>query len=373
LAKNSWLDTLKGAVAGTDRPQSGETDIATNTLQTKVAPSLHQGGARGKPRLLIHAGVHRTGTTALQLAFSRSRALLASYGIVYPTDVATPPPGAADRRGLYHHNLVWALNEKNISVDVVIDWLKRAAAETSGVVLLSSEEFARVQDLYFLKRIEKEFDVEAIFYLRRQDEWINSWYSQLVKDSAERRINEASPMQFLEFIPRFHWIRYYDLLERWADRLGRENIKVKVYEKGQVLNPTADLFSYCCGLDMPPEVKTERSNDSFNATQVELLRKLRVNRYPDRTKTHIVKAVSEIANLETKNHFPKAVRQLVYEKFKSQNEQVATTYLQRADKTLFYDESFPDRPDNFPQLSEDIIIEFMRRFIEINRLGAGNE
>ena len=371
MAKLKWLESLKGAVAGPDRPQSGGAEIGTDAPQSRSAPSLQQGAARGKPQLLIHAGVHRTGTTALQLAFSRSRPLLASYGIVYPTDVATPPPGAADRRALYHHNLVWALNEKNISVDAVVDWLKRAAAETDGVVLLSSEEFARVQDLYFLNKLEKEFDVQAIFYLRRQDEWINSWYSQLVKDSAERKINEASPTQFLEFIPRFHWIRYYDLLERWADRLGRDNINVRVYEAGQVLNPTADLFYYCCGRELPPEIKTERSNDSLNAIQIELLRKLRVNRYPDRLKNQIVKAVSETARFETGNHFPRSVRQLVYDKFKIQNEQVAIDYLHRPDKVLFYDDTFPDRPDSLPRLSEGVILDFMRRFIENNRLGGG--
>ena len=45
---------------------------------------------RARPRLLLHIGTHKTGTSALQESLSSHRALLLQRGIHYP-DTSRPP------------------------------------------------------------------------------------------------------------------------------------------------------------------------------------------------------------------------------------------------------------------------------------------
>ena len=41
-------------------------------------------------RLIVHCGLHKTGTTSLQRAFSTRRAVLAKAGILYPQSTVSP-------------------------------------------------------------------------------------------------------------------------------------------------------------------------------------------------------------------------------------------------------------------------------------------
>jgi hypothetical protein len=91
-------------------------------------------------RLIIHAGMHKTASTTLQVALYRNRAALAKVGIVYPT----PPQGHAQ------HYLLSGWNPQLQTTYPPIlspedDW--QAINDIGGTepvtVILSSEEFSR--------------------------------------------------------------------------------------------------------------------------------------------------------------------------------------------------------------------------------------
>ena len=50
-------------------------------------------------------------------------------------------------------------------------------------------------------------------------------------------------MNFWSTCPEFHWIRYFDLVERWALLVGPTAVHVRVLEQGRVDDPVADLCS----------------------------------------------------------------------------------------------------------------------------------
>jgi len=351
-------------------------DAETSQAATALAKPGQKKAARGKRRLIIHAGVHRTGTTAVQHAFSRNRPLLNAYGLAYPRDVADPPADVPDRRAFNHANLVWALNGKRLPLDRVSGWLKRATADGSRTVLLSSEDFSRITDLYFLDRLQEEFEIEIVFYLRRQDDWVNSWYSQVIKDSPNKALNATTPTQFLEFLGNFHWLNYFDLLERWGARVGRDNVKARVFGKGQIDDSVSDLFKYSCGKEPPPEIHAEasmgRQNESLTAMQVDLLRKLGANRFPERVRKEILAAAREVGGEGTKNHYPRAIRRMILDRYRYQNEKVAEVYLGQKGARLFLDEEFPEEAygDGPEQLDERALLLFFEKFIETRPPGG---
>ena len=62
-------------------------------MESSIAPI-------GNGEVLLHVGVHKTGTTALQVALSDSRALLEEHGVRYPG------------KGQYHHKAILAGAER---------------------------------------------------------------------------------------------------------------------------------------------------------------------------------------------------------------------------------------------------------------------
>ncbi len=91
-----------------------------------------------KPDLLLHAGTHKTGTTALQAWLTDNRRLLAAAGILFPR------AGQPGRRG--QHNLHWDLaGHRNYQPRLSSWpelWQELASAPRTHTLLLSAEGFS---------------------------------------------------------------------------------------------------------------------------------------------------------------------------------------------------------------------------------------
>ena len=121
-------------------------------------------------RLVLHAGPHKTGTTALQAAFAREAARLAEAGVLYP---------ATGRLGPAHHALAEACRTGDRRL---LEALSREArgAET---VLLSSENFAPL-DAPALARLRAALpvvEVTVVYTLRRLAALWPSHWREMIK------------------------------------------------------------------------------------------------------------------------------------------------------------------------------------------------
>ncbi len=217
-------------------------------------------------QLVIHAGVHRTGTTSLQQALHASRAALAARGIAYP--------GAE----VNQQALAWALHRRQSGAAEVRAVLADARATGAHTVVLSGEDFAIHRDLGWLGPVAAETDTRVVFYLRRQDHWLMSWYNQHIKWPFDPRKSRMDPQAFLAAIGDFHWIDYEATLGRWAAVLGDSRIGIGVVEPGQVTDVTADFLDRlgvgpASGPDgLRPEAS--RANDSLPVHMLEVARHL---------------------------------------------------------------------------------------------------
>lgn len=209
--------------------------------------------------LIIHAGIHRTGSTSLQCFLADNRAALRGRGIAYPGEERN------------HQGLAWALKRGESGAGEVLALVEGAGAER---VVLSGEDFCIHTDLRWLREVAARQDTRAVFYLRRQDHWVMSWYNQHVKWPFDRRKSRMDPTAFLATIDDFHWLDYAALVDRWRAVLGRERVAVGVLETGQVEDVTSDFLGRL-GLGRDGFVfDQERTNDSLPVHLLEIARNL---------------------------------------------------------------------------------------------------
>lgn len=172
------------------------------------------------PRLYLHIGSHKTGTTAIQSFARTNQDELRQQGLWYPD--YSP---ISDRKADAHHDLSHAIAGDSKYYDLptleeLVHYWFKTASKTGDDILLSAEPFwrhiidtdghkswfegrrllfARVADLL------NSFDVTVVVVLRRQDDYIRSLYQELVMKSAS-----LGQLSFLDFRKRFFKIREED-------------------------------------------------------------------------------------------------------------------------------------------------------------------
>lgn len=172
--------------------------------------------------LVIHVGVHKTGTTAIQHFLWRHAADLEQCGLVYP--LAGRPEGAANPFG--HHEIPWSFSERGLYsprelLPRVRDEIAAAPAPTA---ILSSEEFDRLGAREIAELAEAlPFPTRVIFYYRRQSAIVQGIYGTDVAYADERRDIDS-------FAQTYDGALDFDAFAvKWADVYGRKNVIARAY------------------------------------------------------------------------------------------------------------------------------------------------
>lgn len=182
-----------------------------------------------KKKIFLHIGTHKTGTTSLQSFMDFNRNSLHEQGILYP------------KTGWYHHSQhMLAFQLKNILPPGMPDYdeniwndLRNEIDSFSGSrVLISSEEFSTItsKEVSTLKEELKNYDVEIIIYLRRQDELFESMFNQQTKDWRSPR---KAPISFFLKEPEniYQFLNYENLLAPWIENFNLDHVHIRLYDK----------------------------------------------------------------------------------------------------------------------------------------------
>ena len=296
-------------------------------------------------KLLIHAGIHRTGTTSLQWFLAENRAALAGHGILYPGEARN------------HQPLCWALHRGDSAASAI----RGLAAELpdARMMILSAEDFCVHKKTDWLSELAGMFDTRAVFYLRRQDHWMMSWYNQHVKWPFSKRISRMDKSSFLGCIDEFHWLDYSALTGRWSKALGNGRVSAAVLEKGQVADVVEDFFNR---LDISRDgfsFDVPRRNDSMPVHVLEIARHLGLFDLPPKSRTRLIRALK--AGLADKEQPARTVfspdeRHRILKRFESSNREAARSLFGRSE--LFCEA--PPSPDDpwfdFPDLSRSELL-----------------
>ena len=186
-----------------------------------------------KPELILHIGMGKTGTTALQEAFWANRGALQAAGILYPTIGAV---SAA-------HHLITPFVPKALAGNgwtflAPQDWAPKLAASGAKRILMSSELIAwSAPDVAasFCAALTPYFDLKICLYLRRQDNIIMAGYNQQIKAG-----NQVNPIAKVldRLIATFD---FATTIQTWERAAGAQNLIVRPYERSQF--PDGDLIA----------------------------------------------------------------------------------------------------------------------------------
>lgn len=236
-----------------------------------------------KPRLILHVGQTKTGSTYIQHFLEQNRPALLRAGIWVP-DTGLFWQEKRPHKQAGHGEMT---REAVIGATAIRDHIEAALSLAKGrihTVILSSEAYflnprsARIPDHF------PDYKVEMIGYFRRQDDWANSQYAEFVAGGAMGRVSAPFEDWLDEPVTRER-LNYYSYCRMWAARIGQEQVHARVYDraslkKGDIVSDflAALKLGY---MDSLPRPAGRQSNDMpFNTAHILMLREINGYEWP---------------------------------------------------------------------------------------------
>lgn len=218
-----------------------------------------------KPRLVLHAGTHKTGTTSIQQTLRDNRDMLRGAGICYPD------PGREPHPHLPAHNFVYraTLNGPQAMARERKRILKEFRASRCNVLILSEEGLSLPRDELqaFFEPWREVFEFRIVSFLRRQDRYVESLYSQYVR---ERKPIASEPLEDFLNVPKIAARFDYDTnLKRWDDFGPVKAVNYDLAKGDDLHRPVLEAAGSL--LRFPP---TPQSNVSPPSWAIEVVRQM---------------------------------------------------------------------------------------------------
>lgn len=309
--------------------------------------------------LYLHIGTPKTGTSALQHFFANNRKLLEGKGVYYP-DLGFRFPDIGKHRNAHFLSYKKYIEKKQRDYetekairDEGIQKLDEAF-KSHNTILLSDEHIWNEkemigQTLPALKShfAEQEVQIKVIVYLRRQDQVIQSFWAQKIKESSA--ISFEKYMEKEKY--RFFRLDYAARIQEFADVLGKENVIVRCYEKQQYQGEQKTIMSdflQILGLEITDEYKNSDKvyNISLEGAYLEVKRlfntlpqfKSQKNYMMDLLKEQQALDFQELSLERKKMYFSPEAEKEFMQKYEQENITVAKEYFNREDGTLFFED-----------------------------------
>ncbi len=201
--------------------------------------------------LIVHAGLHKTGSTALQAYFNQA--------------------SARDLNGkVFGGSLNQVLREGRLTPEITAPMV--AAARESDVIVTSEALFGRMDNVYE-DAIQRAEDIVRCFgsvpfvvvlYVRPQLDWASSCYSQWIMEGGA-----GLPGGYAEQVLAQPNLRWSHLIAEIAGVLGWDHVAVRPFPpRGSVVED----FCASQGLRAPVTGAADTSNRSITPAQTALLR-----------------------------------------------------------------------------------------------------
>lgn len=293
-----------------------------------------------KKTIYIHIGMHKTGSSAIQAFLTLNYNTLKRKGVLFPN-----PPNFGQPFQTSGGNVAHLLN---LFTDNSIDKIKSfiESFDDQYDVILSSEALFHVLRDYPKRffNVFNNYNYKIICYVRRQDNFVSSWYNQAVKN---HDIKSCSKVEI------FNLAKPHDFCKVLLDSFKyaeADKFIVRPYEKQQFYggNIFSDFLN-CIGLELDDDfIFPEKIvNPSLNWDALEFRRILNIlevdrNNFKDKYYINNILAKYTVDKnmgkpFQDNNIFSPKERIEIINAYKEKNEQVARIFLNRKDGKLFYD------------------------------------
>jgi len=275
-------------------------------------------------KVVAHIGLHKTGTTSIQLSLAKNRDALLEQGILYPH------AGSVEAGG--HLNLVWegTASWKYVQgaggIDDLVMEAKNSKAE---IVLISAESLSGYSKhpapLEIVSRLEKELNaqVEIVCTVRPQFIMLDSLYAQ----NASTGYTVKSFNDYAIEIMNRRLLDFEFLLGRWFDRF--HDVKLIPVEPGSGVK-LENLFLSAIGIGEAVRLQSAaQANQRPSVRVVEYCRAaagiLASLKFPPLRKRAVLKLIREAVELEFPEEPPfsgltKGFAKMIDDYYRAQNE-----------------------------------------------------
>ncbi len=312
---------------------------------------------------IIHIGLPKTGSTAIQNFLMNNSELLREHGAYFATApgprnhamLATYALGGRARRGLLRRasKLSSDKDEFESLLPSLIETELQNLPESIKTVIYSSEMLGySIRKEEYAERLRSLFaphfsDMRIVIYLRRQDEAAVSAYSTQLRAGGQTRFN---------IIPEddtTHRYQYNQVLEVFEAGFGRECIYPRIFDRKLMVggDVVKDFIAACGieGLELPEDSSVLVRGSAFRADVQEFLR--RFNNLMDEQNLPGRKSIASIVGSTAPRGAPRLPTrqeaQDFYEKFREGNEIVRARYF--PDRPTLFNEDFSRYPEEADQ------------------------
>lgn len=233
---------------------------------------------RPKPRLILHAGTPKTGTSTLQVCFHQCRRTLSEQGILYPA--AGIEPSASPPKHQWIADALLANDERRFKEQM--DQVLSEMADYLNVhtVLLSTEgiynhwwDYSDAAKM-LLKELQRDFEVSVWTVFRNPLSFARSYYGQVVKNpkfSYCPCYGTSEPLEVvIDDLSFSRTLRYADFIKSIETLFEKPVVIAGKYEDGDTIHQAVRLLK----IDAERIQPVARTNQSLGATGIALVRRL---------------------------------------------------------------------------------------------------
>jgi len=232
--------------------------------------------------MVLHIGVHKTGTTAIQAALANSRSILGQWKVTYPGSQQAHrlvASSAMDRR------LGWRVGGAPPPDPQLWDRFVDDAHAYKGVTVCSSEFFAEASDEVAARIVDRvgADRIHVVVTLRNLGRILPSAWQQILKSGYETGyepwLHQVFAATVVEPKPQTFWNRHRhdQVVARWTGLVGPDRMTVVVVNDAQ---PDGIYRDFETLLDLPAgtlfDNRVESANRSMTLAEAEFLRHLNI-------------------------------------------------------------------------------------------------
>lgn len=317
----------------------------------------------GRPRLFLHMGTHRTATTSTQAVIRHNIERLKEMGYLSPFGVGRQ---LGEMNAIFNGRATPEKIAQRILAEI------RDCGHPIHTVLISDEAISLQRDASALAAFSRHFDLKVIFNLRRQDLWLESWWSQNVKSQWDPKLANKDFESFIRDRADFHWAHYDQRVSLLEDWFGAENVMVDVFESHAMPDGPVSTFFRKVGIDSIDGFHIPKDpNPSMTPMVSEIMRRMPIHSATHQHRRTIMRACEQADAQARKTGQPKLIlphdqRLAIMAEYEAGNTALARRRFGR--DRLFLD-PLPDASEPvadlaLPESGDEMMALFLRPFVK---------
>ncbi len=216
-------------------------------------------------KLLIHAGLHKTGSTYIQSSLSKNYVNLKRNGILYPM--------VGRSSGFGHHDLIRMIRKDNIST--IREKFKDEEFLKYDTVIISSENFEYLDsgEIETLLEIFKEFTPKLFIYYRTWGSLLHSVWQEEIKHGSCMTYDRFC-LENISFPFGSRFLNFTTFVNNVLKNIDGKNIFIASYNNVKSKYDILNFFMKIFNLDVVSPNADIKMNVSLDPVTIEIIRVL---------------------------------------------------------------------------------------------------